>query len=122
MWKWENLKERIKRGLESPDDEETLNEDSNSSKFGLITPQITAKREEELIEKIVSQIKKMKMETAAILTFEMYKPVSRPFGQIYGFYSAPILEFFGFKGYDYALLMSKKKNVQELIRKLKEDK
>jgi hypothetical protein len=122
MDKWEKFKERIKRGLESPDDEEILNENSKSPKYGVIIPQISAKREQELIEKIVSHIKKMKMETVAILTLEMYRPVSRPFGQIYGFYSAPVLELFGLRGYDYALLVSKKKNVEEIIRRLKEDK
>lgn len=120
MGKWTEFKARIKRGLESPSEEENIVEDSNSSMFGILVPSITAKREKELIENIVSRVKKIKMESPAILTLEMYKPVSRPFGQLYGFYSAPILEFFGLTGYDYAVLLSKKNNVQEIINRLQE--
>jgi hypothetical protein len=42
MGKWEKFRERIKRGLEPPDDEETLNENTKSPKSGVIIPQISA--------------------------------------------------------------------------------
>jgi len=75
-----------------------------------------------MIDQIAARVKKMKMEAPAIMMLETFKPVNRLISQLYGFYTAPFMEIFGIRGYDYAVLFNKKKNVKTLIDKIKEDK
>ena len=113
----DKLSKLLKRGIESPDDEAIEDE----SKLGfLISQELTPEREEEMIDQLAMHIKRMKMETLAILMLNMFKPVSTVVGQVYGFYLAPFMEIFGIRGYDYAFLLRRKKNVKKLLVKIEE--
>jgi len=119
MGRLENLSKLLRRGIESPDDE-TIYKDDNESKFRLGVQELSPEREEKMIDQLVMHIRKMKMETPAMLMLRIFRPVSTLISQVYGFYAAPFMEIFGIRGYDYALLLSKKKNVKELMKKIEE--
>jgi len=93
-------------------------EDHSSFFFG--PRPLTEEEEEELINNLVNIITKYGMETPAIFFLESYKPVA-----VIGSYtvllpSAPFLEIFGIRGYEYTSLFMKRKNVDRLIEKLEE--
>lgn len=117
-----NLKESLKRGLAIGDeDQELLDKKDNEIGSRLIIPDITHNEEEKMIDQIAARIKKMNMETPAIMMLETFKPVNRLISQLYGFYAAPFFEIFGIRGYDYAAFFNKKKNLKILVNKLKEN-
>ena len=117
-----NLKKSLKKGLEiEKDDQESQYDDYIESKSRFAILEINPEKEQEMLDNIVARIKRMNMETIAILMLETFKPANRLVSQLYGFYAAPFLEFFGIQGYDYAVLLNKKKNITNLINKIKED-
>ena len=63
----------------------------------------------------------MNMNIIAITMLQTYKPVSTIFSKTFGFLYAPFFELFGLSGYDYAIILGKKKNLEKIINKLKED-
>jgi hypothetical protein len=114
-----NLKESLKRGLETGEDEVYINEKKAKSNSTFLVPDLSHDEEENMINAIATRIKKMKMEIPAIMFLETFKPVNRLISQLYGFYAAPFFEIFGIDGYKYSVFFNNKKNLENLISKLK---
>lgn len=118
MKKIDKFYKTLKKGLETPDDTSPMDRDENESKFSLVAQELSSEREQEIVDEIVLKIKNMKMETPAIMMLKMIEPVSPFISQIYGFSVAPFMELLGIKGYDYTMFFTKKKNINEIIKKI----
>lgn len=83
--------------------------------------ELTAEEETELIEKVAQSIHKRKMETPAILFFEMHKPLASMAGQTMVVFSPFITPFVGFdKVNDYSRILGNRKTVEKLILRLED--
>jgi hypothetical protein len=117
----EKLKMSIKRGLETGDDDQGYTEKDDNSTHLFTVKDLPPEKERELIDKIAARIKELKIEAPSIMILETFKPVNSSLSQLYGFYAAPFLEIFGIRGYEYANFLNKKKNVRDLINKIREN-
>lgn len=82
--------------------------------------ELTAEKEEELINKLARKIVDLGLETPAIFFLEWHKPIATISAQTVLFPAAPFLEAFGVAGYDWAQLFMKKENVEKLLKKIEE--
>jgi hypothetical protein len=83
---------------------------------------LTEEETEALLNKAALEIKRRKLQTPVILALEMHKPLASIGGQaavVFAPFMVPIL------GYDfvnnYSRLLSKKENIERLIRRLETD-
>ena len=83
--------------------------------------ELTPEQENELINNIAQAIHKRKMETPAILFFEMHKPLAGIVGQSVVVFSPFITPFVGFDAVnDYSRVLGSRATVEKLILKLEE--
>ena len=114
-----NLKVILKKGLETGEEEEYTEKIGVESNARFIIPYLTQNEEENMINKLSERIKKLNLELPAIIFLETIKPINRLVSQLYGFYVAPFFEIFGLQGYAYSIFFNKRKNLENLISKLK---
>jgi len=81
---------------------------------------ISPERENEIIEKAAKLISRMGMEYPAYFFVSSLVPVSSLVAHLYVYTSAPLLELFGIKGYEYAAFLNKRENVQRLMNRIEE--
>lgn len=80
-----------------------------------LSPEETAR----LIDRAVEQIKKRRLEVPAILFLEMHKPLAGIAGHAAVAFSPFLMPLFGFKNVDdYSQFLSKRENIEMLIRRL----
>lgn len=83
--------------------------------------ELTIEQETALIEKLAKAIHKRKLETPAILFFEMHKPIASLAGQTMVVFSPFIIPFVGFdSANDYSRFFAKRSSIERLIRRLEE--
>lgn len=114
---FQNLKQSLRRGIEVEKDDEVPDDESE---YKFLARELNPEREQNMLDQIAARIKRMKIEAPAIMMLETFKPVNRVVSQLYGLYAAPFMEIFGIRGYDYAALFNKKRNVKYLINKINE--
>ena len=93
---------------------------SSAGEYALPPEKLSPDRESELIEKWAQAISRFGLEEPAILFLSGFVPVSYVASQAVLLPGALFIEFFGFKGYDYATFFENKKNVQRIIDRLDE--
>ncbi len=89
----------------------------------MIPRELTPEEEEDLINKIASEIVRSGFGTVALLYLESYKPLSFIGGQLGLFFLSPILPLlgkWGQLGTDLLMLVSKRENVEKIIKKIEE--
>lgn len=83
--------------------------------------ELTTEQETALIEKVAGAIHKRKLETPAILFFEMHKPIASLAGQSMVVFSPFIIPFVGFdSANDYSRFFSKRSSIERLLQRLEE--
>lgn len=82
--------------------------------------ELTAEKEEELINKLARKIVDLGLETPATFFLEWHKPIASISAQTVLFPAAPFLEAFGVAGYEWAQLFMKRENVEKLLKKIEE--
>lgn len=101
---------------EKEDIEKTKKASSTDKKPLIILPslELSAEREEEMINYIVTKIRDKKMESPAILFLSQIKPVSSVGSQLVLLPIAPFLDLIGINIYDYIGFFMNRKNVEKL--------
>jgi hypothetical protein len=90
--------------------------------FDFWETELTEEETEGLIEKAADQIRKRGLTVPAILTLEMHKPLAYIGGQAAVAFAPFIAPITGYERYhDYTRLLSKRENVERLIRTLERD-
>ena len=91
--------------------------------MSMIPRELTPEEEEDLINKIASEIVRSGFGTVSLLYLESYKPLSFIGGQLGLFFLSPILPLlgkWGQLGTDLLMLVSKRENVEKIIKKIEE--
>lgn len=90
--------------------------------FGFDFPslEISAEREDEIVEKIVEACSNYGFVFPSQLAFRFLFPVSTIFVQTTVIPMIPFLEFFGVKASEYAAFLNKRSNVQRIMNRLEE--
>jgi hypothetical protein len=87
--------------------------------FDFWSEELSEEETDALIEKAASAIESRKLQTPAILMFEMHKPLSFVGSQAAMVFSPFIIPFLGFDAVnDYTRLFSKSQNVEKLLARL----
>lgn len=89
--------------------------------FLALPPTLSPEKEEEMINRVVRGVRRMGMETPAVVFFEMIRPVSYIGGQLGYYFAAPFAEAMGLRGFDWANLFSKRENITQILKKLEEE-
>ena len=80
---------------------------------------LTEDAREALLDRAVHEIRKRKLETPAILFFEMHKPVAYVGSHAMIAFAPFLVPFFGFDNVNnYSLLLSDRANVERLVQRL----
>jgi hypothetical protein len=88
----------------------------------LWSTELTPEEEEDLLQKAAGEIRKRKMETAAILALEAHKPLANVIAHGTIAFSGFLVPILGFQNVnDYSRLLRKKENVERLIRLLEQN-
>lgn len=91
--------------------------------FDLWSEDLTEEETEAMLDKAADDILKRRLETPAILMFEMHKPLSFVGSQAALVFSPFIVPFLGFdRVNNYSRLFSKRENVEKLLVRLEEGK
>jgi hypothetical protein len=79
--------------------------------------ELTDEQTDELLHKAADEIRRRRMETVAILTLEMHKPIAGFLAQSSVVMSPFLIPFLGFSNVnDFSRLLSKRDNVERLLR------
>ncbi len=81
---------------------------------------LSAKREEEILNNIAKKVLNFGMETPAVFFLKIYDPLAVMTSQLFLLPIAPFLEFVGVPGYDYTSLFMKQGNLERLLNKIEE--
>ena len=95
--------------------------ESEDSQVYTPTMELSAEKEEEIIARIVDNVRKYGMKSAALLFFRTYKPMS-----VYGSQVAPallgqyffLLDLFDIQGFNYNAFFMKRDNIDKLIERI----
>ena len=86
--------------------------------FELPSLEISPEREDEIIEKIVESVSKHGFVLPSLIVSQMLYPVSTLLVHTAILPAAPLIEFLGLKGYEYAAFLNKKGNIKRITDKL----
>jgi hypothetical protein len=83
---------------------------------------LTDEEEQQLLDKAAEEIRKRKLQTPAMLLFEMHKPLSYVGSQAAVVFSPFLVPFVGFDFVNnYSRLFAKRENVEKLLQRLEQD-
>jgi acyl-CoA reductase-like NAD-dependent aldehyde dehydrogenase len=84
--------------------------------YDLWNTELTSAEESALLEKAAQEIRKRKLETAAVLALEMHKPLANVAMHGVVAFSGFLIPFLGFENVnDYSRLLRKPENIERLI-------
>ena len=117
--KWNPFRRKEKKTEDEKKDDDTFIVGTRD--FLALPTMLTPEKEEEMINRVVSGVRKMGMETPAVVFFEMVKPVSYIGSQLGYYFAAPFAVAIGLLGFDWANLLSKRENIERILKKLEEE-
>lgn len=98
-------------------EDDKVSQASGTSRWGLPT-ELSPEQEEQLLNRLVSRIKKSGLESVVAFYLEIYYPVTN-WGSELALAFTPYVDAFGVNLSDYALLFRKKENVKKILERLR---